>query len=136
MEIIDEKLIKKVRDEARKSPRLRMNYNFHKSLSEKCHRFLNVLEPGTQIPVHHHPTKDETLVILRGKVRVSTYNDDGEVLETCIICQEEGAFGVDIPKNIWHDVECLEPSVLFECKEGPFVEHEVDGILHISKSGK
>ena len=134
MEIIDEKLIKKVTDAAKMSPRLRMNYNFHQSLSDKCHRFLNVLEPGTQIPVHHHPTKDETVVVLKGKIRVSTYNDNGDVLETCIICQEEGIYGVDIPKNIWHDVECLEPSVLFECKEGPFVEHEVDGILEIKKN--
>ena len=131
MKIIDEELIGKVRDEAKKSPRLRMNYNFHQSLDDKCHRFLNVLEPGTQIPVHHHPTKDETVMVLTGKVRVSTYNDDGEVLETCIVCQEGGTFGVDIPKNTWHDVECLEPSVLFECKEGPFIEHEVDGILTI-----
>ena len=133
MRIIDNQLIGKVTEEARKSPRLRMNYNFHQSLSDKCHRFLNVLEPGTQIPVHHHPTKDETLVVLKGKVRVSTYNDNGEVLETCIICHEEGSYGVDIPKNTWHDVECLEPSVLFECKEGPFVEHEVEGILEIKK---
>ena len=26
-----------------------------------------------------------------------------------------------------------EPSVLLECKEGPFIEHEVDGILEIKK---
>ena len=77
MRIIDNQLIENVTEEARKSPRLRMNYHFHQNLSDKCHRFLNVLEPGTQIPVHHHPTKDETIVILKGKVRVSTYNDDG-----------------------------------------------------------
>lgn len=133
MEIIDEKLIKKVTDEARKSPRLRMNYNFHQSLADKCHRFLNALEPGTQIPVHHHPTKDETVVILKGKVKVSTYNDEGEVMQTCIINQEDGYYGVNIPKNTWHGVECLEPSILFECKEGPFVEHETDGILKIDQ---
>ena len=131
MEIIDEKLIEKVTEEAKASPRLRKNYNFHKSLSEKCHRFLNALEPGTQIPVHHHPTKDETVVILKGKVRVTTYNDDGKVIQSCVISQEDGNYGVDIPKNTWHGVECLEPSILFECKEGPFVEHEVDGILEI-----
>ena len=131
MEIIDNKLIKEVSEEAKKSPRLRMNYNFHQSLSDKCHRFLNALEPGTQIPVHHHPTKDETFIILRGKVRVSTYNDDGEVTQTCVISQDEGNYGVNIPKNTWHGVICLEPSVLMECKEGPFVEHEVDGILEI-----
>lgn len=133
MEIIDEKLIKKVRDEAKRSPRLRMNYNFHKSLDDKCHRFLNALEPGTLIPVHHHPTKDETFVILKGKVKVSIYNDDGEVTQSCIVCQEEGNYGVNIAKNTWHGVECLEPSILLECKEGPFVEHEVDGILEIKK---
>ena len=131
MKIIDSNLINNLAEEARKSPRLRMNYNFHQSLSDKCHRFLNALEPGTQIPVHHHPTKDETFVILKGKVRVSTYNDEGEVVESCVICQEDGIYGVDIPKNVWHGLECLEPSVLLECKEGPFVEHEVDGILEI-----
>ena len=35
---------------------------------------------------------------------------------------------MDIPKNVWHGLECLEPAVLLECKEGPFVEHEVDGM--------
>ena len=133
MKIIDDNLINGVEAEAKLSPRLRMNYNFHQSLSDKCHRFLNALEPGTQIPIHHHPTKDETFVILKGKVRVSTYNDDGELLDSCILCHEEGCYGVDIPKNVWHGVECIEPSVLLECKEGPFVEHEVDGILEIKQ---
>ncbi len=134
MEVIDDKLLSQVVAEAKKSPRLRMNYNFHQSLQDKCHRFLNALEPGTQIPVHHHPTKAETFVILKGKVRVTTYNDDGEIMETCVISQENGTYGVDIPKNVWHGVECLEPSILLECKEGPFVEHEVDGILEIKKA--
>ena len=119
--------------QAKASPRLRKNYNFHESLDEKCHRFLNALEPGTQIPVHHHPTKAETIVLLKGKVRVTTYNDDGEVLESYVISRENGTYGADIPKNVWHGLECLEPSVLLECKEGPFVEHEADGILEIPK---
>ena len=131
MKIIDDKLISSVAEQAMQSPRLRMNYNFHESLDDKCHRFLNVLMPGTQVAVHHHPTKAETFVILKGKVKVSTYNDDGEILESCVISPESGTYGVDVPKNVWHGVECLEPSVLLECKEGPFVEHEVDGILEI-----
>ena len=120
-------------EEAKKSPRLRKNYNFHQSLDDKCHRFLNALEPGTFIPVQHHPDKAETFVVLRGKVKVSTYNDDGEVLESYILSHEEGRYGVDIPENVWHGLECLEPAVLLECKAGPFVEHEVDGILEINK---
>ena len=133
MKIIDDSLLAQVAAQAKASPRLRKNYNFHQSLDDKCHRFLNAMEPGTQIPVHHHPTKDETFVLLKGKVRVTTYNDDGEVLESYVISLESGIYGADIPKNVWHGLECLEPSVLLECKEGPFVEHEVDGILEIPK---
>lgn len=120
-------------EEAKKSPRLRMNYNFHQSLEDKCHRFLNALEPDTFIPVHHHSDKAETFVVLKGKVKVSTYNDDGEVLESYILSHDDGRYGVDIPENVWHGLECLEPAVLLECKAGPFVEHEVDGILEIKK---
>ena len=133
MKIIDDCLLNGLAEEAKISPRLRKNYNFHQSLDDKCHRFLNALEPGTFIPVHHHPDKAETFVVLKGIVKVSTYNDDGEVLESYILSHEEGRYGVDIPENVWHGLECLEPAVLLECKAGPFVEHEVDGILEIKK---
>ena len=38
MKIIDEVLLSEVSVKAKDSPRLRMNYNFHQSLDEKCHR--------------------------------------------------------------------------------------------------
>ena len=134
--IIDRELLDRVSVQAKKSPRLRMNYNFHHSLDEKCHRFLNAVEPGTEIPIHRHPTKDESFVILRGKVRSTTYNDDGSVIESVVLCQEDGVYGVDILKGVWHKLESLEPgSVIFECKEGPFVPHEEDGILEVKNKG-
>lgn len=130
--IIDKVLLDKVSEEAKESPRLRMNYNFHQSLEEKCHRFLNAVEPGTEVPIHKHPTKDETFVILRGKVRVTTHNDDGSIIEDVLLCADEGRYGVNIPKGVWHKLEAMEPnSVIFECKEGPFVPHEQDGILEL-----
>lgn len=135
MKIIDQSLLDKVSSEAKESPRLRMNYNFHQSLDDKCHRFLNAVEPGTQVPIHRHPTKDESFVILRGKVRSTTYNDDGSIIDSVVLSQEDGVYGVDIPKGVWHKLESLEPnSVIFECKEGPFVPHEEDGILELPES--
>ena len=132
MKIIDNELIDSVVAKAKESPRLRMNYNFHESLDDKCHRLLNALEPGTVVPVHRHPTKDESFVILRGKIRVNTYNDAGEVTESVVLSPADGKYGVDIAKNVWHGVECLESgSVIFEVKEGPFVPHDKDGILEI-----
>ena len=135
MKIIDDNLLNKVSSQAKASPRLRMNYNFHQSLEDKCHRFLNAVEPCTKVEIHRHPTKDESFVLLRGKVRVTTYNDDGTVIESVILCPDEGLYGVDIPKGVWHNVESLESgSVFFECKEGPFVPHEEEGILTVKGS--
>ena len=134
MNVIDQKLLDKVSSEAKESARLRMNYNFHQSLEDKCHRFLNAVEPGTVVEIHRHPTKDETFVLLRGRAVVYTYNDDGSVLERIELNPNEGRCGVNIPKGVWHKVESLESgSVFFECKEGPFVPHEVDGILEVKK---
>lgn len=87
-----------------------------------------------EVPIHKHPTKDETFVILRGKVRVTTHRDDGSIIEDVMLCAEEGKYGVNIPKGGWHTIEASEAgSVIFECKEGPFVEHEVDGILIVKR---
>ena len=131
MKIIDKDLLDTVSSEAKESDRLRMNYNFHQSLDEKCHRFLNAVEPGTKVPIHRHPTKDETFVLLRGRVRVTTHNDDGSIKESVVLNPDEGLYGVDIPKGVWHMVESLESgSCFFECKEGPFVPHEIDGVLN------
>ena len=130
--IITQAILDDLTRQAQSSPRLRMNYNFHQSLEDKCHRMLNAVEPGTMVPIHRHPAKDESFVLLRGRVRVTTHNDDGSIIEDVVLSQESGNYGVDIPKNVWHKLESLEAgSVIFECKEGPFVPHEVDGILHL-----
>lgn len=75
--------------------------------------------------------------MLRGKVRSTTYNDDGSVIESVVLCAEQGRYGVDIPKGVWRKLESLESgSVVFECKEGPFVPHEIDGILEVNNIHK
>ena len=97
---------------------------------------LNAVEPGTVVPIHRHVAKDESFVILRGKVRVTTHNDDGSIIEDVVLSQESGNYGVDIPKGVWHMVEALElGSVVFECEEGAFVVHEVEGILEVESEG-
>lgn len=80
---------------------------------------LNAVEPGTVVAIHRRVAKDESFVILRGKVRVTTHNDDGPVIGDVVLRRESGGYGVDIPKGVWHMVEALElGSVVFECKDG------------------
>lgn len=130
--VIDNKILDDLTAKAKTTPRLRMNYNFHQSLDEKCHRFLNAVEPGSVVPIHRHPTKEETFVLLRGKVKVTTHNDDGSVIESIVLNPLEGRYGVNIPKGVWHTVVSLETGSCFmECKEGPFVPHEEEGILTV-----
>ena len=60
------------------------------------------------------------------------FNDAGNVTESVVLNPSDGVYGVDIPQNVWHNVECLESgSVIFEVKEGPFVPHDKDGILQV-----
>ena len=82
--------------------------------------------------IHKHPTKDESFVILRGRVRVTTHNDDGSIIEDVVLSQESGNYWVDIPKNVWHKLESLAPgSVIFECKEGRLLSMRWKGILNV-----
>lgn len=134
--IINDTVLDTLTSKAKTSERLRMNLNLHHDLDEKCHRFLNAVEPGTIVPIHHHSTKDESFVVLRGKVHLTIYYDDGSIIESVVLCPKDGLYGVDIPKGVWHKLESLESgSVVFECKEGPFVPHEAEGFLYVNPDG-
>ena len=119
--IINDKLLNKVMEEADKSPRLRMNYNFHESLDAKAQRLINVLLPGTVLPIHRHPHTAETYVLLRGKMFVVFYNDLGAQTERYLLDPVIGNYGVHIPRGQWHGIEVIEPSAIFEVKDGPYM---------------
>ena len=135
MKVIDKRLLDEVSSQAKASPRLRMNYNFHQSLDEKCHRFLNAVEPGTKVEIHRHPTKDESFVLLRGKVRVTTHRDDGTIIEDVVLCADEGRYGVNIPKGVWHTIEAMESnSCIFEYLHTIFIFIFVTSRSHHNES--
>jgi cupin fold WbuC family metalloprotein len=126
---IDKQMLDGVIAQAKQSPRLRMNYNFHSDLNDKCQRLLNAMEPGTVMPIHHHKV-DEVFIVLTGALRVLTYDDNKNVVENTVLNHNEGSFGVQIPANTWHSVEILEEgTVIFEVKEGPYIPHEIGGVL-------
>ena len=128
--IINTQLLDNVSSSAKKSERLRMNYNLHESLDSKVQRLLNAMEPGTIIPIQRHKNSAETLMVVRGKMKVELYDDNKNILESEILSSEEGKYGVHIPAGVWHCVEIMEPNtVIFEVKEGPYTPLSKDDIL-------
>lgn len=119
--IITYQLLDTISTQAKESPRLRMNYNLHESLDAKVQRLFNAVEPGTVIPIQRHQNTAETLMLVRGKMKVVLYNDNKNIIEEAILSHESGNYGVHIPVGVWHCVEILEPgTVMFEVKEGPY----------------
>lgn len=132
--LIDKTLMDKVSDGARKNSRLRMNFNFHASADSPAQRLLNALEPGTDVPVHHHAGTSETFIVLRGSVRVTYFDDSGEITDTFLLDAKTDNIGMDISVNQWHKLESLETgTIIFEVKDGPY--HPLDKRNILQKSG-
>jgi cupin fold WbuC family metalloprotein len=107
MKIFDTDLLNELTEQAKMSPRLRMNYNIHKSLESTTQRLLNSLEPGTLLPIHKHHNTSETYVLLRGSLNVHIYSENHELISTTEINQKKGVFGVDILPEQWHILKYL-----------------------------
>lgn len=121
--LIDAALLDAVTAEAKASPRLRKNRNFHRADDEPGHRLLNAIEPGSYIAPHRHldACKDETMVVLRGCLGFVEFDDAGEVRRTAVLGAGGDALGVDIPRGAWHTVFALETGTVFlEAKAGPY----------------
>ncbi len=123
VQLISRDLFAGVLEQANASPRRRMNFNFHQSMDENPHRFLNVLLRGTYITPHRHldPPKSESFVVLEGRVAFLTFRDDGDVADTQILAGEGLTYGIDVPPGIWHSMVVIsETAICFEVKPGPY----------------
>lgn len=125
--IIDKELLDKLTEQAKASPRLRMNYDLRNSAEDKSQRMLNALEPGTVMTVHRHLKSSETVVCIRGHFEEYFYNDNGDLIDT--IDMVPGGVVLNVPIGMWHSLKSLESgTVLLECKDGkwePLREEEV-----------
>lgn len=119
--IINDQLLDDIQEKATESPRRRMNMDLRNSSEDNSQRMLNVLLPGTVVPIHRHRDTSETTMIVRGKLFVVFYNDLGAQTERYLLDSTTGNYGVQIPKGQWHAVEVIEPSTIFEVKDGPYL---------------
>ena len=128
--LLKEDIIIRVTQQAQASTRLRMNYNLHESFEDSVQRMFQALEPGTEIPIARHPYSSETLIMLRGKLRVLIYDDNKNIIEDVVIAPNTENIGYHITKGTWHKVESLESgTVCFETREGPYAPVAEEDIL-------
>ena len=128
-EFLDELLAK-----ATESPRLRQNYDLRTSTADTSQRMMNALQPDTDVPIHRHEDTTETVICMRGRMEEIIYeevseqtSDLGNVVQgrfkevaRHLLCPAEGHYGIQIPVGTWHTIRVIEPSVIFEAKDGAY----------------
>ena len=122
---IDQKLLDDLFIQAESSERKRMNYDLRTDSQDGGQRMLNALLPGTTVPIHRHPKSNENVICLRGKLVEILYEQDtngNRLHETARYTLEPtaGNLGCVVPAGVWHTVEVLEPSVIYEAKDGKY----------------
>lgn len=141
---INKELLETLFEQAKENPRLRQNFDLRTSSADTSQRMLNALLPETEVPIHRHEDTTETVICLCGKLdeviyeEIVSYENDTTGLPQGMDVQNvsrkvsyrevlrihlnpaEAKYGCQIPKGAWHTVEVIEPSVIFEAKDGAY----------------
>lgn len=128
--IIDKTILDNLIEQARLNPRLRTNLDLRTSAEDGSQRMLNAMLPGTEVAIHRHPMSNENVILIKGRLDEVLYEEvvsaDGKITlresERIHLCPESGAYGCQVPKGVWHTVEVIEPSVIYEGKDKKYGE--------------
>lgn len=109
-------------DEAKKSPRLRMNMDLRNSNKDQSQRMLNAIEPCSEVPIHRHRNSSETVVCLRGRLVEEFYDElERRCTERIELTPNGPVVALNIPIGQWHSVKALESgTVIMEVKDGKY----------------
>ena len=119
---INKVLLEELLAKADTSDRKRMNYDLRTSAIDHSQRMLNALLPETIVPIHRHPSSNENVLLICGKLVEIIYDAEGNETERILLDPTIGNFGCVVPAGAWHTVEVLEPSVIYEAKDGKYGE--------------
>ena len=119
---ITQAILDNLTEQAKASPRLRMNLDLRNSAEDQSQRMLNAIEPGSPLPIHRHQKSSETVVCLRGRL-VEEYYDELECIctERIELSPNGPVVALNIPAGQWHTVQALESgTVILEMKNGKY----------------
>ncbi len=142
IQLIDDSLLSELHQKGAARERKRINFDLRTTPEDTSQRMLNVLEPGTHVPIHRHTDTTETVICLEGCLDWIFYEEElspgvesiAENLEFApegarfrevgryTLCPREGKYGIQSPIGKWHSIEVNEPSTIFEGKDGAYRE--------------
>ena len=130
---ITQALLDSLTEQAKASPRLRMNLDLRNSPDDQSQRMLNAMEPGSQMPIHRHQKSSETVVCLRGRLVWEFYDELERICTERIELSPNGpVVALNVPIGQWHTVKSLESgSVLLEAKDGPYDPQSPADVLQL-----
>ncbi len=119
---ITQAILDKLTEEAKASPRLRMNMDLRNGEGDQSQRMLNAIEPGSPLPIHRHQKTSETVVCIRGRLVEEYYDELERICTEAIELSPNGpVVAVNIPAGQWHTVRALESgTVIMEVKDGAY----------------
>lgn len=128
---ITQALLDQLSEQAKTSPRLRMNYDLRNSEVDQSQRMLNAIEPGSPLPIHRHQKTSETVVCLRGRLVEEYYDELERICTERIELSPNGSIvALNIPAGQWHTVKVLESgTVILEMKDGKYEPLEEVDVL-------
>ena len=137
----------KLFEQATMNPKLRHCFDLRTSEADNSQRVLIALLPGTVVPIHRHEYTTESVICLCGKLDVVIYEEvvtyenassdamhmgmdaqdvtrkvEYREVQRIHLCPAEAKYGCQTPQGAWHTVEVLEPSVIYEAKDGKYGE--------------
>ena len=130
---LDKQLFNEIAKKAAESPRLRMNYDLRNDGNEQSQRMLNVLLPGTFVPIHRHPATSETVVCLEGTCIERYYDNEGNETKKFVLSAGSDLIGLQIPAGQFHSLEVpadwKDKAVIIEFKAGKFEPTKKEDVL-------
>ena len=130
---VTQAILDKLTEEAKASPRLRMNMDLRNSDADQSQRMLNAIEPGSVLPIHRHQKTSETVVCLRGRLVWEFYDELERICTERVELSPGGpVVALNVPIGQWHTVHALESgSVILEVKDGPYEPIGPEDILEL-----
>lgn len=139
MKLLDKTLFDSIEEEAKVSPRHRMNFDLrtqafdeNPTWHDSSQRMLNVMMKDTVIPIHRHNETSETVIVLRGSGDEVIYDDKGIENERVTLRYGSECAAVQVPRNVYHTfIPHEDGTVIFEAKDRAYDPEKTEDFLKL-----